>query len=89
MSPNAPLPIALTIPDVTVEFNPNGFPTAITISPISTSSLLLICATGKFCASILMTAISVRGSRPINFALYSFLSDRITLIPSSFASATT
>ena len=34
------LPLAETIPAVTVEFNPNGFPTANTHCPTSTKSEL-------------------------------------------------
>ena len=61
------------IPDVTVPPNPNGFPIAITQSPIlalSESPNL----TGKnfYFDSIFKTAISERGSAPITFALNFF-----------------
>ena len=57
--------LALTIPAVTVEVNPNGLPTAKTHSPTLSASELPMGITGNFSASILMRAKSVVASVPI------------------------
>ena len=62
------LPLAETIPAVTVEFKPSGFPTARTHCPTSTKSELVKLRYGNPFSSIFNSAISVLGSEPTRFA---------------------
>ena len=75
--------IAEIIPAVTVPPRPKGFPIASTQSP---TLALLESASGtglNFSLDcICKTAMSLTGSVPINFALYSFLFVNLTIIPS-------
>ena len=78
-------PLALTIPEVTVWFKPNGLPIAMTGSPTSSFSESPNGITGRFDASILMSAMSVFGSLPITFALNSLASLSLTEISVAFS----
>src|SRR5437867_1111164 len=59
-----PRPNALTMPRVTVEFRPKGFPTASTYSPTCNLVASPQETVGRFCPSIFTTARSVFGSAP-------------------------
>ena len=72
-------PTALTMPAVTVDLRLRGAPMASTHSPISTASDLPMVAVFRPLASILMTAMSVRGSEPTSSASYSRLSLKVTV----------
>ena len=63
------LPLALTIPAVTVDDNENGLPTAITHSPTCTFLELPSVIAGKPLSLIFITARSVDGFVPINSAV--------------------
>ena len=73
-------PFALTMPAVTVLSRLNGLPTASTHSPTRMESLLPNTTKGRRVSSILSSAMSVLGSEPTNFALYSRLSAIVTLM---------
>ena len=63
------LPLALTIPAVTVCSNPKGLPMAMTQSPTRSFSESPISATGRLSpALILMRAMSVLASLPMTLA---------------------
>ena len=71
-------PLADTIPAVTVLSSPKGDPIAKTHSPTRTREESPTGNFGKLLASIFTKATSVRGSEPINLALNSRLSVRVT-----------
>jgi len=76
-------PFALTIPAVTVLSKPNGEPIASTHSPTLSFDGSPNRTAGSPVASILMSAMSVRLSAPITFALNSRLSVNLTVISSA------
>ena len=69
--------LALTIPAVTVDVNPNGFPTANTHSPTFKLSESPNLTMGRSLASIFINAKSVEGSVPITRPLKVLLSFRV------------
>ena len=79
--PTRPRPLALTMPEVTVNWScpPSGLPMASTHSPTRAASLLPSAAGVRPSASILRTATSVFGSVPITLALKSRRSSRWTV----------
>ena len=77
--------LSLTMPAEMLFSNPNGEPIAATHSPTLALLASPICTTGRFLASILISATSLRGSAPITFALNSRLSVKRTLISSALS----
>ncbi|MNC89824.1 hypothetical protein D3C83_58220 [compost metagenome] len=78
-------PFAETMPAVTLLSKPNGEPIATTHSPTLSLFASPKRTTGRFPASIRITARSVRLSAPITFALYSRLSVSRTVISSALS----
>src|SRR4029079_534147 len=72
-----PRPRALTMPRVTVEFRPKGFPTASTYSPTCNCVASPQETVGRFWPSIFTTARSVFGSAPTILPLNSRLSGSV------------
>ena len=73
-------PRALTTPVVTVHWKPNGFPIAITSSPILIPWESPREATGSPCPCTRTTAMSVNGSSPIRSPWSSLPSASVTLM---------
>ncbi|MNR29587.1 hypothetical protein D3C85_1469830 [compost metagenome] len=71
-------PMALTMPEVTVESRPNGEPMASTHCPFFSFLGSPITSGVMSLASILMSATSVRSSVPMTLALNSRPSVRVT-----------
>ena len=78
-------PSALTMPDVTVWDNPNGFPIATTKSPTRSASESASGNAFKSSGSILSKAISLCSSEPNFFALNSRPSVSLTVISSALS----
>lgn len=73
------LPFALTTPTVIEACSPKGFPTAITHSPMSSSSELPSARKGTCLASIFKRPMSVLASQPTIFAGNSVPSLKVTV----------
>ena len=76
-------PLALTMPAVTEFSKPNGEPIATTHSPTRSLFGSPMFTLGRFWASTLISATSVRLSKPMTFAFSSRLSFNLTVISSA------